>query len=103
MPDAHLNSSDAKNNVLSLGQAMGKPKNTEITDKLCHEINKVINRHVDQGAAELLASGVLFVDEVLNVKSIFGIDTQSHCLFCHEPWHCDHSRHGNQITPWHFR
>jgi DNA helicase TIP49 (TBP-interacting protein) len=63
MANAHPNSSGAKNIVLSLGQAMGKPENTEITDKLHHEINKVINRHVDQGAAEL-APGVLFVDKV---------------------------------------
>jgi RuvB-like protein 1 (pontin 52) len=41
---------------------MGKPKKTGITDKLCHEINKVVNVCVDQGAAELVL-GFLFVDE----------------------------------------
>jgi RuvB-like protein 1 (pontin 52) len=63
MANAHPNSSGAKKNVLSLVQAMGKPKKTEITDKLRHEINKVVNRCVDQGIAELVP-GVLFIDEV---------------------------------------
>ena len=40
-----------------------KPKKTEITDKLRLEINKVVNRYIDQGAAELVP-GVLFIDEV---------------------------------------
>ncbi|OXA37636.1 ruvB-like helicase 1 [Folsomia candida] len=45
-----------------LGQLM-KPKKTEITDKLRKEINKVVNRYIDQGVAELVP-GVLFIDEV---------------------------------------
>ncbi|KAG5274956.1 hypothetical protein AALO_G00142010 [Alosa alosa] len=45
-----------------MGQLM-KPKKTEITDKLRAEINKVVNRYIDQGVAELVP-GVLFVDEV---------------------------------------
>merc|ERR1712196_483378 len=45
-----------------LGQVM-KPKKTEITDKLRAEINKVVNRYIDQGIAELVP-GVLFIDEV---------------------------------------
>eukprot|EP00210_Caulerpa_lentillifera_P006438 g6150.t1 len=45
-----------------LGQMM-KPKKTEITDKLRQEINKVVNRYIDQGVAELIP-GVLFIDEV---------------------------------------
>ena len=40
-----------------------KPKKTEITDKLRQEINKVVNRYIDQGVAELVP-GVLFIDEV---------------------------------------
>merc|ERR1712216_463197 len=40
-----------------------KPKKTEITEKLRTEINKVVNRYIDQGVAELVP-GVLFVDEV---------------------------------------
>lgn len=49
--------------VLSLVAAMGKSKKTEITDKLRTEINRVVNRYIDQGVAELVP-GVLFVDEV---------------------------------------
>jgi len=45
-----------------LGQLM-KPKKTEITDKLRKEINKVVNKYIDQGIAELVP-GVLFIDEV---------------------------------------
>ncbi|CAF0929114.1 unnamed protein product [Rotaria sordida] len=40
-----------------------KPKKTEITDKLRREINKVVNKYIDQGIAELVP-GVLFIDEV---------------------------------------
>ncbi|KAF8782917.1 RuvB-like 1 like protein [Argiope bruennichi] len=39
------------------------PKKTEITDKLRKEINKVVNKYIDQGIAELVP-GVLFIDEV---------------------------------------
>merc|ERR1711934_871929 len=45
-----------------MGQMM-KPKKTEITEKLRTEINKVVNRYIDQGVAELVP-GVLFIDEV---------------------------------------
>lgn len=45
-----------------MGQLM-KPKKTEITEKLRMEINKVVNRYIDQGVAELVP-GVLFIDEV---------------------------------------
>merc|ERR1711924_60089 len=40
-----------------------KPKKTEITEKLRGEINKVVNKYIDQGIAELVP-GVLFIDEV---------------------------------------
>lgn len=40
-----------------------KQKKTEITDKLRAEINKVVNRYIDQGVAELVP-GVLFIDEI---------------------------------------
>jgi RuvB-like protein 1 (pontin 52) len=49
--------------VMSLMAAMGKSKKTEITEKLRTEINKVVNRYIDQGVAELVP-GVLFIDEV---------------------------------------
>lgn len=45
-----------------MGQLM-KPRKTEITDKLRGEINKVVNKYIDQGVAELVP-GVLFIDEV---------------------------------------
>jgi len=45
-----------------LGQFL-KPRKTEITEKLRMEINKVVNRYIDQGVAELVP-GVLFIDEV---------------------------------------
>eukprot|EP00070_Physeter_catodon_P036342 XP_028343236.1 ruvB-like 1 [Physeter catodon] len=45
-----------------LGQ-LAKPRKTEITEKLRVEVNKVVNRYIDQGIAELVP-GVLFVDEV---------------------------------------
>merc|ERR1711907_150395 len=38
-------------------------KKTEITEKLRLEINKVVNKYIDQGVAELVP-GVLFIDEV---------------------------------------
>jgi len=40
-----------------------KPRKTEVTEKLRLEINKVVNRYIDQGVAELVP-GVLFIDEV---------------------------------------
>jgi RuvB-like protein 1 (pontin 52) len=41
-----------------------KQKKTEITEKLRLEINKVVNKYIEQGIAELVP-GVLFIDEVL--------------------------------------
>jgi len=48
---------------MSLMGQMSKPKKTEITEKLRTEINKVVNRYIDNGVAELVP-GVLFIDEV---------------------------------------
>lgn len=48
--------------ISMMGQIM-KPKKTEITDKLRQEINKVVNKYIDVGIAELVP-GVLFIDEV---------------------------------------
>ena len=68
--DVTLHDLDASNakpqggqDVMSMMAAMGKPKKTEITEKLRTEINRVVNRYIDQGVAELVP-GVLFVDEV---------------------------------------
>ncbi|KAI3425728.1 hypothetical protein D9Q98_007704 [Chlorella vulgaris] len=49
--------------IMSMMGQLLKPKKTEITDKLRQEINKVVNRYIDQGVAELVP-GVLFIDEV---------------------------------------
>jgi len=49
--------------IMSMMGNMLKPKKTEITDKLRMEINKVVNKYIDQGVAELIP-GVLFIDEV---------------------------------------
>merc|ERR1712139_140641 len=46
-----------------MGGSFMKPRKTEITEKLRMEINKVVNRYIDQGIAELVP-GVLFIDEV---------------------------------------
>lgn len=43
--------------------AAARPRKTEITDKLRAEVNRVVNRHIDSGGAELVP-GVLFIDEV---------------------------------------
>lgn len=52
-----------RKDVLSLLSAMGKPRKTEITDKLRQEVNKVVTKYIDEGVAELVP-GVLFLDEV---------------------------------------
>ncbi|KAI9179595.1 RuvB ATP-dependent DNA helicase pontin [Blastocladiella emersonii ATCC 22665] len=49
--------------ILSMVNQLTKPKKTEITDKLRKEINKVVNKYIEQGVAELVP-GVLFIDEV---------------------------------------
>ena len=51
------------NDLFSVMGSLAKPKKTEITEKLRAEINKVVNRYIDQGVAELVP-GVLFIDEV---------------------------------------
>lgn len=68
--DVTLHDLDAANarpqggqDILSLMSQLMKPKKTEITDKLRAEINKIVNRYVDSGTAELVP-GVLFIDEV---------------------------------------
>ena len=48
---------------ISLMNQVNRPKKTEITEKLRNEINKVVNKYIDHGVAELVP-GVLFIDEV---------------------------------------
>lgn len=47
----------------SVMNQMMKNKKTEITEKLRGEVNKIVNKYIDQGIAELVP-GVLFIDEV---------------------------------------
>nr|CAI5835948.1 unnamed protein product [Callosobruchus analis] len=68
--DVTLHDLDAANakpqggqDVLSMMGQLLKPKKTEITDKLRREINKIVDKYIDQGVAELVP-GVLFIDEV---------------------------------------
>jgi RuvB-like protein 1 (pontin 52) len=68
--DVTLHDLDAANarpsggsDVMSLMGQLMKPKKTEVTDKLRKEINKVVNKYIEQGTAELVP-GVLFIDEV---------------------------------------
>lgn len=49
--------------IMSMMGQMMKQKRTEITEKLRLEINKIVNKYIDQGIAELVP-GVLFIDEV---------------------------------------
>lgn len=49
--------------VMSMMGQLMKPRKTEITDKLRREINKVVNKYIEDGVAELVP-GVLFIDEV---------------------------------------
>ncbi|GAB0490960.1 hypothetical protein MMPV_002202 [Pyropia vietnamensis] len=49
--------------VISLLHQLGKPRKTEITEKLRTEINKVVEGHLASGVAEVVP-GVLFIDEV---------------------------------------
>ncbi|GME75867.1 unnamed protein product [[Candida] boidinii] len=49
--------------VLSIMGQLIKPRKTEITEKLRIEVNKVVQKYIDQGIAELVP-GVLFIDEV---------------------------------------
>ncbi|KPA82448.1 putative ruvb-like 1 DNA helicase [Leptomonas pyrrhocoris] len=49
--------------ALSIVSSLVRQKKTEVTEKLRQEINKVVNKYIDQGVAELVP-GVLFIDEV---------------------------------------
>jgi len=49
--------------IASLVTQALKPKKTEITERLRLEVNKIVNRYIEQGVAELVP-GVLFIDEV---------------------------------------
>lgn len=56
--------------VMSMMGQLMKPRKTEITEKLRGEINKVVNKYIDQGIAELVP-GVLFIDEVCCPSNLY--------------------------------
>lgn len=49
--------------IMSVVGQLVKGRRTEITDKLRGEINRVVDKYIEQGIAELVP-GVLFIDEV---------------------------------------
>jgi RuvB-like protein 1 (pontin 52) len=49
--------------IMTIVSQLAKPKKTEITEKLRGEINKIVNKYIEQNIAELVP-GVLFIDEV---------------------------------------
>ncbi|PWN92665.1 RuvB-like helicase 1 [Acaromyces ingoldii] len=49
--------------IMSVVGQLVKGRRTEVTDKLRGEINRVVDRYIEQGLAELVP-GVLFIDEV---------------------------------------
>lgn len=49
--------------IMSVMGQLVKGGRTEVTEKLRGEVNKVVQRYIDQGVAELVP-GVLFIDEV---------------------------------------
>lgn len=61
--DAANSKTQGGKDILSMVGQLLKPRKTEITDKLRGEINKVVNKYIDEGIAELVP-GVLFIDEV---------------------------------------
>lgn len=61
--DAANSKTQGGKDILSMVGQLLKPRKTEITDKLRAEINKVVDKYIDDGIAELVP-GVLFIDEV---------------------------------------
>lgn len=49
--------------IMSVVGQLVKGRRTEVTDKLRGEINRVVDKYIEQGIAELVP-GVLFIDEV---------------------------------------
>lgn len=61
--DAANSKTQGGKDILSMVGQLLKPRKTEITDKLRCEINRVVDKYIDEGIAELVP-GVLFIDEV---------------------------------------
>lgn len=49
--------------ITSVLSQLIRQRKTEITDKLRQEVNKMVNKYIEEGVAELVP-GVLFIDEV---------------------------------------
>ncbi|KAI6205464.1 RuvB-like helicase [Aphelenchoides besseyi] len=60
---ANANPHPTQNDALAFFNQLVKNKKTEITEMLREQVNKVINKYIEEGTAELLP-GVLFIDEV---------------------------------------
>jgi hypothetical protein len=58
--------------IMSVMGQLVKGGRTEVTDKLRREINKVVDKYIEQGVAELVP-GVLFIDEVSGGVFLFRI------------------------------
>ena len=56
--------------IMSVMGQLVKGGRTEVTDKLRREINKVVDKYIEQGVAELVP-GVLFIDEVSHGLPLF--------------------------------
>jgi RuvB-like protein 1 (pontin 52) len=66
--------------IMSVMGQLVKGGRTEVTDKLRREINKVVDKYIEQGVAELVP-GVLFIDEVSAdlVIMLLKQDGSTHC------------------------
>ena len=85
--------------------SMMKPKKTEVTEKLRVEINKVVNRYIDQGIAELVP-GVLFIDEGAHARyrvlriSIARLSPLPHSRICDQQRYMHCQRHRDHVSAW---
>ncbi|KAF0977395.1 hypothetical protein FDP41_003387 [Naegleria fowleri] len=61
--------------MFSIMNSMMKPKKTEITEKLRTEVNRIVNKYIDQGVAEL-------------VPGSFGVYSCSNCHFATNRANC---------------
>lgn len=78
-------------------------------DKLRKEINKVVNKYIDQGIAELVP-GVLFIDEVhmLDIETFTYLHRALESaiapivIFCHKSWPLrDPGNRRHRLSTWH--
>jgi len=70
--------------IMSVMGQLAKGGRTEVTDKLRREINKVVDKYIEQGVAELVP-GVLFIDEASLIFDL-GSHTYHICRFTCWTW-----------------